>query len=880
MNKYILLIITSLIGHTLFSQNNCDWSSLSDADKTYQSGNFNETIRLINQCINEGFNEQQKVQGYRLLAKTYLAFDNDSSANKAVNELLMINPKFQPDYLTDPPKFIQIIEKIKRLKNSMVVTSVSKKAENIYETPATALLISEQQIKNRGYLDLEAMLHDLPGFDISRSNGNLYTHAYQRGYRSINTNRTLFLVDGVEENDLWSSNVYLSRQYALSNIKNIEVIYGPASTMYGSNAFLGVVNVITKEPADFIEAGNQVGVDARLGYGSYNTKFFDGTFAVRTKNNNVALSVTARAFFSDEQDLSEYEQHDYAPATLDNNADDYHAVLDIKDTASVNGFLSAFPETDTYYYTQRFSPDSAHIILTDAGIQYAMDLDNTFFENVSYSDMTEAFSVDVKLKVYDFLIGWNSWSKAEGTGGQYTDLVYRTETEGGTWRPVHNYFYTKYDKDISSKLNISNFIRFKTHDFHSDNSVVPSVTYLNQGLDLGALLNDVAPLPINVYLFQKSNQLREEFKTLYQPVSWLDIVAGFEARFSSIQGDYNKTVIVGSMEVPDSIIAEEQGEGGTDISGGNQFFSRDLGVYVQTGISIIKDTKISLGVRFDNNLVRQTEGYGNAINPRVAIVYTPGSFIFKGIYAEAFKDATNREKYSTSPGKRELSNPLLEPEKVKNFEFVLGKGFLDRSLMVNVSAYYSQYSNIIQEVEVPIEGGTTNQNQAVGEAEIMGINAFADYKLDNFTAYANYTYTAPYAIDPVDSEGNPQLDSLGNEYHELRISDIAGHQVNAGINYLFKDVLNFNIRGNFVGKRLTGYDTTVPSNPDTFDPYVVFNGAISYSSKKLGLTVQLSAFNILNQDYSSPGLDYATGDLASRLIQNKRNIHLSLIYKF
>ncbi len=61
MNKYILLIITSLIGHTLFSQNNCDWSSLNDADKSYQSGNFNETIKLINQCINEGFNEQQKV---------------------------------------------------------------------------------------------------------------------------------------------------------------------------------------------------------------------------------------------------------------------------------------------------------------------------------------------------------------------------------------------------------------------------------------------------------------------------------------------------------------------------------------------------------------------------------------------------------------------------------------------------------------------------------------------------------------------------------------------------------------------------------------------------------------------------------------------------
>jgi len=881
MNKYILLITVSLIGHTLFSQNNCDWSSLNDADKNYQSGNFNETIRLINRCINEGFNEQQKVQGYRLLAKTYLAFDNDSSANKAVNELLNINPKFQPDYLTDPPKFIQIIEKIKRLKSSMLVTSVSKKAENIYETPATAMLISEKQLKNRGYLDLEAMLHDLPGFDISRSNGNLYTHAYQRGYRSINTNRTLFLVDGVEENDLWSSNVYLSRQYALSNIKNIEVIYGPASTMYGSNAFLGVINVITKEPSDFIKAGKLIGIDARVGYGSYNTKFFDGTFAVRTKNNNIAFSVTTRAFFSDEQNLSEYEQHDFAPATFENNAGDYHALLDITDTASVNGFLASNPETGDFYYTERFTPDSAYIILTDAGIQQAIDYDNTFFENVSYKDMTEAYSVDFKLKVYDFLIGWNYWSKAEGTGGQYTDLVYRTSVEGGTWRPVHNYFYTKYDKDINSKLNISNFIRFKTHDFHSDNSVVPSVTYFNEGLDLGALIHDVAPLPINVYLFQKSNQLREEFKTLYQPTSWLDVVAGFEARFSSIQGDYNKKVIVGSMEVPDSIIAEEQGAGGTDIPGGNQFFSRDLGFYTQAGISLIKDTKISLGIRYDNNLVRQTEGYGSAFNPRFAIVYTPGNFIFKGIYAEAFKDATNREKYSTSPGKRELANPLLEPEKVKNYEFVLGKSFYENSFIINISAYYSQYSNIIQEVAVPVEGGgTTNQNQAVGEAEIRGINAIADYKLNNFTAYLNYTYTEPYAIDPVDSEGNPQLDRLGNVYHKLRISDIANHRINAGFNYIFKDVLNINLRGNFVGKRETGYATTVPSNPDTFDPYVVFNGAISYSPKNLGLTIQLSAFNILNQEYSSPGLDYATGDLASSLIQNKRNLHLSLIYEF
>jgi outer membrane receptor for ferrienterochelin and colicin len=882
MNKFILLIFITFIGLNVFSQNNnCDWTSLNDADKNYKSGNFTEAIDLISHCIESGFNDQQKIQGYRLLAKTFLAYDNDSSANSAVNQLLEIDPKFQPDYLTDPPKFIEIIDKLKKLKSSLLVTSVSKKAENIYETPATAFLVSENQLKERGYLDMEAMLHDLPGFDISRSNGNLYTHAYQRGYRSINTNRTLFLIDGVEENDLWSSNVYLSRQYALSNIKNIEVIFGPASTMYGSNAFLGVINVITKEPTDFIKPGHNFGMNFRAGYGSYNTKFVDGTFAVRSKNNNMALSITGRAFLSDEQDLSEYPEHDYAPANIENNADEYHSALDIKDPNAAEIFLSENPESGDYYYTQRFSPDSAYIILTDNGIQQAINYDNAFFENISYQDMTEAYSIDVKLKIYDFLIGWNSWNKAEGTGGQYNDLVYRTSDQGGTWRPVHNYFYTKYEKDINSKLNISNFIRFKIHDFDPKNSVVPSATYLNRELDLGALIHEVAPLPINVYLFQKSNQLREEFKTIYQPYKWLDIVAGFEARFSSIQGDYNKSVVVGNEEIPDSIIAEEQGAAGTNIPGGNQFFSRDLGFYAQTGINILKNTKLSLGLRYDNNLVRETEGYGNVFNPRLAIVFTPGNFIFKGIYAEAFKDATNREKYSTSPGKRELSNPLLEPEKVKNIEFVIGKGFMEKLLMINISSYYSIYSNIIQEVKVKLEDDSyTNQNQAVGKAEIKGINAFVDYKSKSFSAYANYTFTDPYALDPVDSEGNPQTDSLGIIYKKLRISDIAKHQINIGVNYLFKEIININLRTNIVGKRETGYGTTVPTNPDTFNPYAVLNGAISYSPKKTGLTIQLTGFNLLNKNYSSPGLDYATGDLASALIQNKRNLHLSLTYEF
>lgn len=871
---YILLFL-GIYSAEAFSQT-CDWSVIDGASRDYENGNFQKVINKLSGCTENGFNNQQKVQAYRLLAKTYLIRDKDSLAVSSIKKLLDINPDFQPDVLSDNIIFIYLVEGIKKEANAQIITSVSKKAENLNEAPATVMLISEDELRNRGYLDLEAVLHDLPGFDISRSNGNLYTHAYQRGYRSINTNRTLFLVDGVEENDLWSSNVYLSRQYSLSNVKNIEVVYGPASTMYGSNAFLGVLNVNTKQPTDYIKPDKQFGANLRAGYGSYNTKFIDGTFAVKSQNNKLALSFNTRVFLSDEQDLSHTPEHDFAARSFESDADTYHGLLDITDTDAASAFLAENPDPSSLYSVQ-----NGQIILTDNGIQKAIDLDNAFLNDISFADMTQAYSFEVKLKLYDFLVGMSYWSKAEGTGAQYNDLVYRTSNEGGTWRPVHNYFYIKYDKDINEKLNISSFSRFKIHDFHPDNSVAPSATYLNGDLDLGALVNNVSPLPVNVYLFQKSNQLREEFKVLYQPKEWIDVVAGFEARFSSIQGDYTQKVIVGSTEVPDSIIAEQQGESGTEILGGNHFFSRDLGLYAQGGIDFSKDLKASIGLRFDNNLVRENEGYGSVFNPRVALVYSPKTFIFKAIYAEAFKDATNREKYSTSVGKRELTNPMLRPEKVKNIEFSVGKSFLEEALFVNASAYLAKYSDIIQEVKVQLnDGSSTNQNQAKGQAEIYGINAFANYKFNTLSAYANYTFTAPYTIKPTDSDGNILTDENGIPYEKLRISDIASHQVNLGINYLYKEVLNLNLRTNIVGERKTGKNTTVSTNPETFEPYAVLNGAVNYTFKEFGLMAQLSVFNILNTAYYSPGLDYATGDLASKLYQNGRNLHLSLTYKF
>jgi len=867
--KLFFLFLLSLFANELFAQKTCDWSIINEASSEFKIGNFKEVLSKLEDCTKSGFDVDQKVEAYRLIAKCYFALDQDTLALASIKEILKINPSYQADLLSDTPDFIFALREAKLSMTMVQVTSVSKKAEDLNKAPAPVLLISEKQISERGYNDLEAVLHDLPGFDISRSNGNLYTHAYQRGYRSINTNRTLFLVDGVEENDLWSSNVYLSRQYALSNVKNIEIVYGPASTMYGSNAFLGVINVLTKQPTDYIQEGKIFGVNAQLAYGSYNTKFLDASFAAQTKSKNLSISLTPRIFFSDEQDLSSYPWHSYAPRSLtDELTATYHEKLDLTGSKAIDFYNANSPSS---YFD--FDNINSTVTLTDAGVAKALEYDNVVYDKVGFSDKTEAYSLEGKIKISDLLIGMMIWNKAEGPGAQYNDNSQMTFDQGQSWRPSHKYFYIKYDKDIvADKLNMSSFLRYMVHDFGRNNNIVTyTKNYVSGSYSLQDLVNGVIPKWDSLFLFQKSNQLREEFKILYMPTSKIDIVSGFEMRLSAIQGDYT------ASKTND---AEQTGTVKYAIPGGNHFFSTDLGFYAQAGILATSNLKLTLGIRYDNNKVRETEGYGNAFNPRLVAVYSPSDFVFKLIYSEAFKDATYREKYSTAGTKRELSNPGLAPEKVKNLEFSLGRK-IGKNIYANFTSYWAKYSNIIQEVSVQkADGSYTNQNQSVGKAQVMGVNANADYTNNNLTIFANYTYTLPFILNPQDANGNPTLDENGNPYDKLRISDISSHQLNLGANFLFKKVYNFNLRMNYRGERKTGENTTVPNNSEHFGPIAVFNRAFNYTPIDFyGLSFRFSIFNILNTEYFSPGLDDASGVLSSKLKQNGRNMYLSILLK-
>jgi outer membrane receptor protein involved in Fe transport len=128
------------------------------------------------------------------------------------------------------------------------VISASNISEKLYEVPATMIVLSEQDILERGYYSLSEMFSDLPGMDISRPYGDQTpVFNYWRGFRTAYSQPYIFMIDGMTCNDIFYNQPQIIDNIPVSNIEKVEIVYGPVSAVYGANAFMGVINVITKK---------------------------------------------------------------------------------------------------------------------------------------------------------------------------------------------------------------------------------------------------------------------------------------------------------------------------------------------------------------------------------------------------------------------------------------------------------------------------------------------------------------------------------------------------------------------------------------------------------------------------------------------------------
>jgi iron complex outermembrane receptor protein len=169
------------------------------------------------------------------------------------------------------------------------VWSASKYEQKVTQAPASVTIVTAQDIRQFGYRTLADILRSVRGLYVTYDRN--YSNFGLRGFDrpgDFNT-RVLLLVDGHRMNDNLYDSALIGTEGILDIdlIERVEVIRGPSSSIYGSNAFFGVVNVITRK-------GDAIGgVEAAATGGSFDTRRGRVTYGRQLANDfDVVLSAS------------------------------------------------------------------------------------------------------------------------------------------------------------------------------------------------------------------------------------------------------------------------------------------------------------------------------------------------------------------------------------------------------------------------------------------------------------------------------------------------------------------------------------------------------------------------------------------------------------
>jgi iron complex outermembrane receptor protein len=147
---------------------------------------------------------------------------------------------------------------LEQLFGEPVTTSVTGSAQRISDVPAAMTIITADDIRRSGARDLPQVLRHVAGVDVMQRT-NDHADVAIRGYNQAFSPRLLVLVDGRQVYaDYYGFTPWAAIPIELAAIRQIEVVRGPSSALYGFNAVGGVVNIVTFDPGE--RAGSSASV--------------------------------------------------------------------------------------------------------------------------------------------------------------------------------------------------------------------------------------------------------------------------------------------------------------------------------------------------------------------------------------------------------------------------------------------------------------------------------------------------------------------------------------------------------------------------------------------------------------------------------------------
>jgi iron complex outermembrane receptor protein len=367
------------------------------------------------------------------------------------------------------------------------VTTVSKKPERRVDAADAIYVLTGEDIRRSGVRTIPDALRLVPGVQVAQVDSSTWAIGI-RGFASPLSRSVLVLVDGRSVyNPLFAGTYWEIQDTFLEDIDRIEVIRGPGGTLWGANAFNGVINIITKN-AEQTQGGIAIvrGGTEEQGFGAAR---YGGSIG-----DNLHYRAYAKAFNRDGGDPSggsEYDdwwmtrggfRADWLPQRQDRftlQGDLYQGQLG--NSLTVFEYEAPFSrvvkgDTDVSggnllgRWTRALSPTS------DAALQ--LYYDNTFRRDLNFTEERNTFDIEwqhrfVPLRLHEIVWGLNYRVTADNTAGPETVRFFpREETDN-----LFGFFFEDEIEIIRDRLHVTVGSKFEHNDY-SGLEVQPSARLL------------------------------------------------------------------------------------------------------------------------------------------------------------------------------------------------------------------------------------------------------------------------------------------------------------------------------------------------------------------------------------------------------------------
>lgn len=233
----------------------------AEAETAYQIGRVEQAIELLSNSLGS-FSGNMQQNALRLMALCYMSQDNNEEAERWAQKLLSINPYYTS--VQDPRRFEDMINQLKG-RRQLTVTTASNHAESLQEAPVPVTIITRDMIdrlSNNKTLG-QILAYYVPALNEVSSYATW--NVAMRGVYTSGQEKILIMEDGHRLNMRSTNGGKMDYAISTEKIDHIEVLRGPASSLYGNVALTAVVNIITRQGRELN------GIKGKYGLGSHAT---------------------------------------------------------------------------------------------------------------------------------------------------------------------------------------------------------------------------------------------------------------------------------------------------------------------------------------------------------------------------------------------------------------------------------------------------------------------------------------------------------------------------------------------------------------------------------------------------------------------------------